>query len=79
VQLTVTDLDLSSNKLGGAGFGEALRCLLEENSVLRRLELGWNGAHQHAPVVFLRYQILSDNDHLRLPRQAQADHNQCRF
>ena len=54
MQLTVTDLDLSSNKLGGAGFGEALRCLLEENSVLRRLELGWNGAHQHAPVVLLR-------------------------
>ena len=42
-QLTVTTLDLSSNNLGGLRFGEALRCLLENNSVLQRLELGWNG------------------------------------
>jgi hypothetical protein len=42
-QLTVTALDLSSNKLGGLRFGEALRCLLENNSVLQRLDLGWNG------------------------------------
>ena len=42
-QLTMTELDLSSNKLGGAAFGEALRGILENNSVLERLELGWNG------------------------------------
>ena len=35
-QLTVTELDLSSNKLSGAAFGESLRGLLENNSVLQR-------------------------------------------
>ena len=47
-QVTVTDLDVSFNDLGSRTVAKALNNLLEDNSTLQRLGLGWNEFGSHA-------------------------------